>query len=46
MTGASAMATKVKVASVTFSRSGVRNRRAQASMPIFIEVRPTLNTRV
>jgi hypothetical protein len=37
----SSMATKVKVASVTFSRSCVRRRRAHASTWTFIEVRPT-----
>ena len=37
----SSIATKVKVASVTFSCSVVRKRLAQASTWIFIEVRPT-----
>ena len=37
----SSMATKVKVASVTFSREWVRKRLAQASIWIFIELRPT-----
>ena len=37
----SSMATKVKLASVTFSRACVWKRRAQASTWIFIEVRPT-----
>ena len=37
----SSMATKVKVASVTFSRSCVSRRRAHASTWTFIEVRPT-----
>jgi hypothetical protein len=37
----SSMATKVKVASVTFSRSCVNRRRAHASTWTFIEVRPT-----
>ena len=40
------MATKVKFASVTFSWICVSKRRAQASTWIFIEVRPTLSTRV
>ena len=42
----SSMATKVKVASVTFSRTCVWNRRAQASIWIFMDVRPTLSTAV
>ena len=40
------MATKVKVASVTFSCRWVSKRRAQASTWIFIEVRPMLSTSV
>ena len=42
----SSMATKVKLASVTFSWICVWKRRAQASTWIFIEVRPVLSTAV
>ena len=40
----SSMATKVKVAKVTFSRRVVWKRWAKASMLIFMEVRPMLST--
>ena len=43
---ASSIATKVKVASVTLTRSPMRNRLHQASTWIFIDVRPTLSTSV
>ena len=42
----SLIATKVKIASVTFSCTRVWKRRAQASTWIFIELRPTLSTSV
>ena len=40
----SSIATKVKVAAVTLSRACVRKRRAQASTPMRMEVRPTRST--